>query len=57
MLTDGTAVVKGLGMDELVITVIKEVILSGVLNSFSSRFFFFLDSAFLGFFDRSVKVL
>jgi hypothetical protein len=56
MLTDGTAIVEGLEMDELVIIAVKGVILSEALNSFSPRFFSFLNPALLGSPDRSVKV-
>jgi hypothetical protein len=42
MLTDSTAIVKGLEMDKFIAIIIKGVILLGALNSLSSRFFFFL---------------
>jgi hypothetical protein len=41
MLTDSAIIVKGLKIDELVITVAKGVILLKTLNSPSSRSFFF----------------
>jgi uncharacterized protein YjbK len=57
MLTNGTAVIKGLKMDKLIAIIIKGFILLGVLNSFSSRSFSFLNPTLLGSFNRSVKVL
>jgi hypothetical protein len=57
MLINNTAIMKDLEMDEFVTIIIEGIILLRVLNSFSSRFFFFLDPAFLGFFGKSVKVL
>jgi hypothetical protein len=43
-------------MDELAADVVKEIILLRALNSLSPQFFFFINSALLGFFDRNVKM-
>jgi hypothetical protein len=57
ILTDNATVMKGLEINEFITIITKGIILSGALNSPSSRFFSFFNPAFLDSPNKSVKVL